>query len=249
MSHALQSEQINEIAMALAKAQADMGHAHKDSTNPHFKSSFASLAAVIDAVREPFANQQISFTQAMTKIDGDLVLATTLLHSSGQWLRSFTPILIEKASAQAMGSATSYARRYALSAIAGLSQTDDDGEEASKAPPRGEPAKGPQPAPEWKRSEDPSKYVMTFGKFKGKALDDLDGYEVRNYAEYIVRQAREQNKPIDPKGNVAQFLNAAEAWLLTKGNGKNAESALDYANQEDASWDTATNGAGARGGR
>lgn len=148
MNHALQSDQVGEIAASLSKAQSDMNHAQKDSQNPHFKASFASLASVIDAVREPFGKHGLSFTQTMLKEGGDLILVTTLFHASGQWIRGYTPILADKNTAQAMGSATSYARRYALSAIAGLSQTDDDGHAASQAPlPQKTSQAKPIPAP------------------------------------------------------------------------------------------------------
>ena len=129
MKWKMQSAEINEIAAAIAAAQLEMSHAHKDSNNPHFKSKFASLASVIDAAKEGFSKHKLAFIQTMQAIDKDLYLVTMLLHPSGQWLKSYTPVLLgDRATPQVMGAAISYARRYALSAFAGISQEDDDGE-------------------------------------------------------------------------------------------------------------------------
>ena len=226
MSHALQSESTKEIAAALAKAQSEMGHAHKDSKNPHFKSTFASLASVIDAVRESFGKNGLSFTQTMAlneKSDGsEILLCTTLHHASGEWIRGFLPIVAEKQTPQAIGSAISYMRRYSLSSMAGLSQTDDDGEAAS------EPAK----ASPFAKIADPGEYVVTFGKYGKKKLDSLDPYQVRDYCDFLVGKARDDGKPI--QGQVKQFLDHASAWLALKGNGapggeEEWDSAADYA--------------------
>lgn len=120
------SESINELAMALAKAQGQMQSADKDATNPHFKSKYATLASVWDAARAPLANNQLSISQPVT----NGVVTTILMHSSGQWISSDMPLILSKNDMQGMGSAISYARRFAMSAMIGITQDDDDGNAA-----------------------------------------------------------------------------------------------------------------------
>lgn len=118
----------NELAKALAKAQGQMGHAVKDSLNPHFKNKYADLASVLDAIRKPFSENGLSVSQV---IEGN-ELHTYLMHESGQFIVSKMPIIPQQNTPQAYGSALTYARRYSLSAIAGVTQDDDDGNAASK---------------------------------------------------------------------------------------------------------------------
>lgn len=127
-----QSEQINELAAALAKAQGEFTPAIKDSANPFYKSKYANLCSINKACQEPLSKNGLSITQSTVKdASNQWVLITKLLHSSGQWLASTTPIITSKPDIQAFGSATSYARRYALSAIVGVvTDEDDDGEAA-----------------------------------------------------------------------------------------------------------------------
>jgi hypothetical protein len=133
MSEKTQSEQINELATALAKAQGEIMPAIKDSKNPFFKSSYADLSSIWTACKEPLSKNGLAIMQTMDVKEGQQVLITTLAHSSGQWIRSFLPILSEKNNAQGIGSAITYMRRYGLSAMIGItSDDDDDGNEACK---------------------------------------------------------------------------------------------------------------------
>lgn len=126
-----QSEQINELATALAKAQARIANAAKDGENPHFRSSYATLASVWDACRAPLGENGLSVIQAMSDSERGFVLVTTLAHSSGQWMVSRYPVLPTKNDPQGLGSALTYARRYSLAAMVGVSPSDDDGEAAT----------------------------------------------------------------------------------------------------------------------
>lgn len=130
-----QSDELNELAAALAKCQAEMKPAIKDSVNPFFKSKYSDLNSVWEACREPLSNNGLSVVQTMQEMDGKFQLVTTLLHSSGQWMKSYFPILVQKQDAQSYGSACSYARRYSLSSITGCTTADedDDGEKAGRA--------------------------------------------------------------------------------------------------------------------
>lgn len=126
------SEQINELATALAKAQGEITGALKDSANPFFKSKYSDLASCWDACRSALSKNGLAVTQfPSTTSDGHLNLATSLTHSSGQWMRSEFSMRPKDDSPQAMGSALTYARRYALCAVVGVAQVDDDGNAAS----------------------------------------------------------------------------------------------------------------------
>jgi len=139
----MQSENINELGAALAKAQAVITGAKQDKKNPFLKNNYATLSSVWDACRAPLTDNGLCVVQTTEYNEqGQLVLATTLIHSSGQWLKGFTPILVQKQDAQSMGSAITYARRYSLSAIAGVAPDDgeDDGSQATS--PRGNAKEG-----------------------------------------------------------------------------------------------------------
>ena len=126
------SEQINELAAALAAAQAEIKGAVTDTENTFFKSKYADLESVWSCCKEPLTKNGLSVTQ-ITKIVGtDVILETLLLHKSGQFLIGEYPIRPVKADPQSLGSATTYARRYTLAAIVGVYQVeDDDGNAAS----------------------------------------------------------------------------------------------------------------------
>lgn len=124
------SEQIAELATALTKAQAVMEGAKKDGNNPHFRSSYPTLASVWDAVREPFAANGLSVVQGCATSGADVTVCTLLLHTSGQWIREVLTMTANDHKPQSVGSAISYARRYQLAAMAGVAPEDDDGEAA-----------------------------------------------------------------------------------------------------------------------
>lgn len=126
----MMSTSIGKLAEALAKAQGMMTGAIKDSKNPFFKSNYADLNSVWEAIREPLSRNGLSIIQTMETLQNGLCIVTILAHSSGEWVRSETPIKSKDDTAQSMGSGTTYARRYALAAIAGIAQMDDDGEAA-----------------------------------------------------------------------------------------------------------------------
>lgn len=123
------SESIKQIAAALAVAHAKIKHATKDSNNPHFRNDYASLESVIDVTKQAYLEAGIVVLQGMG-IDSTL-LTTRLQHSSGEFIESDVKILLTKADMQGLGSAITYARRYALSALSNLTQADDDGNGAS----------------------------------------------------------------------------------------------------------------------
>ena len=124
------SESINELASALCNAQGQMGGAVKDSANPFFKSSYADLTSVIKAIKQPFADNGLSYTQFPVSNENGVGVSTRLMHVSGQWLEMEYTLPTVKKDPQASGSAITYARRYALQSIAGIPTADDDAESA-----------------------------------------------------------------------------------------------------------------------
>lgn len=124
------SENINEIAGALAKAQAEMGGAVKDSANPFFKSKYADLASVRDACLPALTKHGIAVIQSPSAEGAKVSVVTLLAHSSGQWFRGEASCIAKDDSPQSVGSATTYLRRYALQSFAGVAPEDDDAEAA-----------------------------------------------------------------------------------------------------------------------
>lgn len=144
-----QSENINELAGALAKAQGEIRGAVKDSTNPHFKSKYADLASVWDACRLPLSKHGLAVIQTTEPTDnGRVRVITTLAHSSGQWVRGTLDVAPTQNTPQGMGSALTYCRRYALAAMVGVApDDDDDGNAASSRNGNGNGHHAPAPRP------------------------------------------------------------------------------------------------------
>lgn len=129
-----QSTSIGALAAALAKAQGAMKAAHKDANNPFFKSKYADLSSVWEACRAALAANGLAVCQITDGTADALSLTTTLLHASGEWLSGTYPIKPVKNDPQGVGSAITYARRYALAAMVGVVADDDDGEAAQGRP-------------------------------------------------------------------------------------------------------------------
>lgn len=141
------SPTIGKLASALAKAQKAMKPAHKDRDNPFFKSSYATLASVFDAIRDPFAANGLALIQPPGKTDehGNVVIETIIMHESGEWISGDASAKPVKNDPQGVGSVMSYLRRYGAQSMAGLASADDDddGNAASRptAAQRQEPTK------------------------------------------------------------------------------------------------------------
>ena len=120
------SNEINELAAAMAIAQGQMGAAYKNSSNPHFKSSFADLASIGDVIKQPLSDNGLSVVQFPINNEQGVAITTRVMHKSGQWIEESFGIKPVKAGPQEYGSLISYFRRYALAAIFAIPQTDDD---------------------------------------------------------------------------------------------------------------------------
>ncbi len=126
------SESIKNIAIAMNKAQHEMGGASKGAENPFFKSTYADLGSVIQVVKEPFFNNGLSYVQFPIEENGRIGVETILMHVSGEWLSSSFTVQLTKQDAQGAGSAITYCKRYSLQAVAGIPSEDDDGNAASQ---------------------------------------------------------------------------------------------------------------------
>ena len=129
-----QSEKIANLAKALSIVQGKLTHAKKDSANPFFKSKYADLESVWDACRSLLADNNLAVAQfpgTYSELDKSMSLTTILTHKSGEYISHEMSVPVTKADAQGAGSALTYMRRYALAAVVGVVQADDDGNAAS----------------------------------------------------------------------------------------------------------------------
>lgn len=122
------------LASAMAAAFAEIGGAAKDKMNPHFKSKYADLGSVIDAIKPALAARGLFYTQRCQPSEDGVIVETVLHHSGGEEMglgSLYVPA--NKRDAQGFGSALTYARRYALMTAFSVPAEDDDGNAAVKS--------------------------------------------------------------------------------------------------------------------
>jgi hypothetical protein len=138
---------MSELIKALVAARKEIGGAKKGSVNPAFRSKYADLAAVIDAVKDPLEAHGLTFVQDIVPNEqGQHFVVTVILHESGETMKlAGFPIVATKPDAQGHGSALTYARRYSLQTALGVPAEDDDGNAASKPAKEAKEAKFPSP--------------------------------------------------------------------------------------------------------
>jgi hypothetical protein len=130
-------ENMQKIATALVKAQKAFGPALKSSTNPHFKSRYADLAACVEAVIDALNENGIALVQHSHECADGIIIETIFIHESGETISGGKlHVPATKQDAQGYGSAMTYARRYSLQAACGIAPEDDDGNNASRAKPK-----------------------------------------------------------------------------------------------------------------
>ena len=161
-----------KIYSAFVKAQAAFGPALKSSSNPHFKSKYADLSACVEAVIDALNANGIALVQKSVHAETGVCIETLFLHESGESMSS-GPLHVpaSKQDAQGYGSAMTYARRYSLMAACGIAPEDDDGNAASRAKPKAEPAKPKpaEPSPRQKELDDLALYLIELHE-KGQDL-------------------------------------------------------------------------------
>jgi len=136
----MQSESIANLAKALAIVQGKLTYAKKDSKNPFFKSNYADLESVWDCCRDLLSANGIAVCQfpgTYSDLDKSMSLTTILTHESGEWISNEMTLPVSKVDPQGAGSAITYMRRYALAAVVGVVQADDDANAASNSLPKG----------------------------------------------------------------------------------------------------------------
>lgn len=129
-----------ELMAAIARAQAEMKAATMDKVNPHFQSRYATLAAVIDAVREPLTKHGVAFVQRVHQVDAGVGIETVFLGHGAEFSTGVLVVPVDKRTAQGMGSALTYARRYSLSMACCISAEEDDDGNAAEANAPSKPA-------------------------------------------------------------------------------------------------------------
>lgn len=137
--------EIKNIYSAFIKAQANIEKAVKDSTNPHFRSKYADLGNVVDAIKPHLEEQGLAFFQKFHECDKGIKIETIVIHESGESISNgilFVPVT--KNDAQGFGSACTYARRYSLQSAFGVAPDDDDGNAASQSKQHQGPQRVPQ---------------------------------------------------------------------------------------------------------
>lgn len=206
----------SSIAAALSKAQSKITGAIKDSTNPHFKSQFATLASVMDAIREPFAENGLAVVQPTVWLEGKLFIKTIIMHSSGESIEGIYPVICKDwNNPQAVGSGMSYGRRYALSSMVSLPQIDDDANEATEVvKPKFVPKEHTKSTEAYisKKGSDIGNYRIKVGKFKDRQLKEVDQLQIQDYITWLNQQAKANGKPLS--GDWLEFAKIAEAYLF-----------------------------------
>lgn len=170
---------IGELAKALSKAQGEMGAAVKDAKNPFYKSTYADLASVIEAIREPFSKNGLAYSQLIGESDDHAIITTLLFHISGEFLSDTLKLKPVKNDPQGIGSAITYGRRYGLQAIAGLAAEDDDGNFASNKKHLTENIDGAE-----LKVFDPAQEEITHGKHTGMVWASIPA----DYLEWMSNQ-------------------------------------------------------------
>lgn len=189
---------MKNIASALVKAQREFGPALKSSTNPHFKSRYADLAACVEAVIDSLNSNGIALIQKTHQVETGVAVETIFVHESGEQLSNgMLHVPASKNDPQGYGSALTYARRYSLMAACGIAPEDDDGNAASRK------------SDGYKEFED--RHLPTF---REKALQGVAALE-------------EAHKALPPTSHKSQFWNTWGAFLKTMAEKNNGATKSD----------------------
>lgn len=215
---------LKELYAALSKMQGELENAKKNANNPHFKSEYANLQAVIGASKEALEKHGFCIFQTteISSLDPtECILITTLAHIGGECIRSFTPVINGPKTAQGLGSAMSYARRYAWLAILGMTQEDDD---ASLANNKQIITKSKTPIKISPKTSDaillknPGDHIIQIGeKYNGTKIKDVPKAELQGFMMWCHTEASPAFKA---KKETQEFLKNVEEFLMPKTNPK-----------------------------
>jgi hypothetical protein len=214
------SDSISKIAPALVAAWGETGSAKKRAENPHFRSAYADLEDILEAVQPILSKNKIAVVQGPAWKDSHWVCVTVLLHDSSEFIACDTPILTLKGDPQSFGSGLTYAKRYGLQAMAGIASEDDDGEKAMDR------ADGTVRLVEQQNvnsqldipdgfevvDSDPGSYVVQIGKkYKGKRLSEIPRDDIADFILWLGNQAHITGKPLS--GKAFEFVERATVYL------------------------------------
>lgn len=173
------TDDIKDLLSALSKAQLKFRPVAFDKVNPHFKSKFASLSAIEEMIKVPMAENGLCVSHFVgTNDKGELFLETLLGHVSGQWMASEFRLLLSKQDMQGLGSAVTYAKRYALSALLNVSSDEDDDGNAAVQKPSSKTSTPPSPFPdEWDQRAQPKPQSASAKKSEKAAVPGSQGLQ------------------------------------------------------------------------
>lgn len=210
------STEIKDLAAALSKAQSEMNSAKKTKENPYFKSSYADLESVVSSSRPALTKNGLSVVQQIIDENSGSWLITTLLHTSGQWIKSKKRIVPQKTDIQSVSSHTTYLKRMCYASLIGVvaGENDDDGE-ADVATSRETFAKGTALNTKYNPKHNSSEVITS------EQLEELE-YELEEYpdiCELVLEGLKIQNLADMPK---EKFLGAITRIreIKLKRNGK-----------------------------
>lgn len=261
----MMSESIAELAKALCEVQKTELFALTTSKNPFFKSKYADLSSVWEAIREPLTANGLSVVQTTEPVgkivntdakvsamsvlfpslgddwkkidlkdfkarmesvnrlfDEGLIIVTTLMHKSGEWIRGRLLLKPDAVTPQGFGSAITYGRRYALAAIIGISPEDDDGEKAMNREKKKQSTQKPPPKegdPEIKSAD---KVCKAVGEMKDpvKLQSEQGRWNADDHSDYSDEDAERISKAFETRiavlsaGNSDKKITTAQAKRL-----------------------------------
>lgn len=142
------SEHVDKIGEALANAQSLIGTVTLNKINPHFQSKYADLSAIREACKDALAKHGIALVQSPEVREGRALVITRLIHKSGQWIENELSLKPDRGDTpQAIGSAITYARRYALASLLGIVADEDDDGNAAEGSRLAGSKRAPAPQP------------------------------------------------------------------------------------------------------
>lgn len=188
------SEKFDEVLPALHKARSMFVKVKKDKQNTHLKNRYATLDSVIDAITPALTDNDLMLMQDMIESEAPnrIKVETTVIHVSGQWVKFYAELPIVKNDPQGVGSAFTYARRYAAAAAFGLSQADDDAQIAVKS------------AQDWKRDIDKCEDLESLQRVLKQAWSACDPA-----SKQVVKEHYESRKAQIEIGSARGFSPAA----------------------------------------
>lgn len=212
------SDSIKEIATALAKAQGEIANPVFNKTNPHFKSQYADLSSVLNAVRPVLSKHGISIMQMTNLEEAGLVLYTRLTHTSGEWIESVYPVSISTKHQEIAASLT-YAKRLSLSAIAGVAGEDDDDGNAANTVPVSTKATA-------KKTETTSMTAEESGKVREAMLASLNDCQNKNDLQaWATANAKSKNMLVKADQDIVT-KSFQEAQIRVKDKGDAAQTGV-----------------------